>query len=343
MNRRQKMKIAGQIGLVVLGIAIVYLIVMLIDSRIGLFDSDDDEDYYEEEELPIEIDGQEYELSHDMRTYLVMGTDASGNEDAQSREEYDGSMADFMLLLVIDDTDETYGFIQLNRDTITKIPILLKDGTSYASADIQLCVAHAYGGSKRESCKNTVRAVSMFMKGIPIDGYYALKMEAIPELNHAVGGVTVAIEDDFTAMDSEMKPGTTLKLNDEQAYIYVHSRMEVGDGENTSRMRRHRTYMDAMMKKVQNQASRDASFVNRVYKELSDYSTTDMGSKILSEIASKVNSYTYTGLVTPEGESRIGTALNDGLEHSEFYADEEALVKMIRDIYPLREVEDTED
>ena len=41
MNRRQKMKIAGQIGLVILGIAVIYLIVMLIDNRIGIFESDD--------------------------------------------------------------------------------------------------------------------------------------------------------------------------------------------------------------------------------------------------------------------------------------------------------------
>ncbi len=243
MNRRQKMKIAGQIGLVILGIAVIYLIVMLIDNRIGIFESDDTDDSYEEEELPIDIDGKIYELSHEMSTYLVMGTDNSGNEEADERKDYVGSMADFMLLLVVDDTDQTYQYIQLNRDTITEVPFLLADGTSYASADIQMCCAHAYGGSKMESCENTEKTVSMFLHGIPIDGYYALKMDAIPELNHAVGGVTVTIEDDFTAIDPEMKPGATLKLSDEQAYTFVHNRMDIGDGENTSRMRRHRAYI----------------------------------------------------------------------------------------------------
>ena len=343
MNRRQKMKIAGQIGLVILGIVIVYLVVRVIDSKVGIFDSDDEDLDYEEEQLPIEIDGQEYELAHDMKTYLIMGTDASGNEDAEDRDSYEGSMADFMLLVVIDDTDSTYRFIQLNRDTITEVPFLLKDGTSYASADIQMCCAHWYGGSKEESCENTVRTVSMFMKGIPIDGYYALQMEAMPELNHAVGGVTVTIEDDFTAIDPEMKPGATLKLSDEQAYTFVHSRMDVGDGENTSRMRRHREFMNALMDTAKKKANEDKKFVNTLYSELSDYSTTDMGSKTLSNIATKMNSYEYKGLVTPEGETKLGTALNDGLEHTEFYPDEDALITLIRDIYPLNEVPDTED
>ena len=343
MNRRQKMKIAGQIGLVILGIAVIYLIVMLIDNRIGIFESDDTDDSYEEEQLPIDIDGKIYELSHEMSTYLVMGTDNSGNEEADERKDYVGSMADFMLLLVVDDTDQTYQYIQLNRDTITEVPFLLADGTSYASADIQMCCAHAYGGSKMESCENTEKTVSMFLHGIPIDGYYALKMDAIPELNHTVGGVTVTIEDDFTAIDPEMKPGATLKLSDEQAYTFVHNRMDIGDGENTSRMRRHRAYMDAMTKTVQEQAAKDKKYVTRVYNELSEYSTTDMGSKTLSSIAKKVNTYTNKGLVTPEGETKLGKALNDGLEHTEFYADEDKLIKLIRDIYPLTEVGDAED
>ena len=345
MNRRQKMKIAGQIGLVILGIAIIYLIVMVIDNRIGIFESDEEDDEYVEEELPIEIDGQEYELAHDVETYLIMGTDNTGNEEAEDRDDYEGSMADFMLLVILDNTDSTYRYIQLNRDTITKVPILLKDGTAYASAQMQMCIAHSYGGSKEESCENTERTVSILLHGIPINGYYAMRMDAIPQLNHAVGGVTVTIEDDFTELDPEMKPGATLKLNDEQAYIYVHSRMDVGDGTNIARMRRHRTYMDALAVTVKEQAQKDNQYINRVYKELAEDSTTDMGSKTLSNIASKMNSYTYEGLFTMEGESTSGIneALNDGIVHAEFHPDEDALVELIRDTYPLREVEDTED
>ena len=94
---------------------------------------------------------------------------------------------------------------------------------------------------------------------------------------------------------------------------------------------------------MQEQAAKDKKYVTRVYNELSEYSTTDMGSKTLSSIAKKVNTYTNKGLVTPEGETKLGKALNDGLEHTEFYADEDKLIKLIRDIYPLTEVGDAED
>jgi LCP family protein required for cell wall assembly len=337
MNRN-KLKIVGQIALVVVAIALVYVVIMLIDDRIGIFDSDEDYDYYEEE-LPITIGDQEYELAHEVSSYLIMGTDESGKEELE-RTNYEGSMADFLLVLMVDDTDESYGFIEINRDTISEVPLLLKDGTDYASADMQLCVAHAYGGSKRESCENTVKAVSGFLRNIPFDGYYALKMEAIPELNHAVGGVTVTIEDDFSSVDSAMEEGKTITLTDEQAYTFLHARQGLGDGENTSRMRRQRAYMDALMEQVKEKAASSKKFVSKVYDSLSYYATTDMGSKTVTNLAQKLTSYTSKGTVSPEGESKVGTILGDGIEHSEFYVDEDALDELIMDMYPLQEAEE---
>lgn len=338
MTRKNKLKIVGQIALVVAAIGLVYLIVMLIDRRIGLFDGDDDDVSYEEEVLPIMIEDQEYELAHDVSSYLIMGTDASGMEELD-RMNYEGSMADFLLVVMVDDTDETYSFIQLNRDTMTKVPLLQKDGTSFASANIQLCCAHWYGGTKRESCKNTVRTVSMLLRGIPIDGYYAMKMDALPQLNHAVGGVTVTIEDDFSNVDASMKQGETITLTDDQAYTYVRSRGGMEDDTNEARMRRHQTFMNALMEQVKEQATNE-KYVAKLYEELQDYATTDMGSKTMTNLAKRIHGYKYLGLFTLEGETTVGKALQDDIEHAEFYVDEEKLDEMVLSIYPLKAIED---
>ena len=47
-----------------------------------------------------------YELNNNIESYLIIGTDNSGNEKAEGTDEYRGSMADFLLLLVINKTDE---------------------------------------------------------------------------------------------------------------------------------------------------------------------------------------------------------------------------------------------
>lgn len=78
--------------------------------------------------------------------------------------------------------------------------------------------------------------------GLPIDGYYALKMDAMPLLNHEVGGVTVTLEDDMTKLDPAMKKGATLTLTDRQAELLMQSRYVMDDDRNTQRMRRQQIF-----------------------------------------------------------------------------------------------------
>lgn len=61
-------------------------------------------------------------------------------------EAYQGAMADFLMLVVFDEENKTYGAIQLNRDTMTEVSLIDKQGEGEATAEIQLCTAHWYGG-----------------------------------------------------------------------------------------------------------------------------------------------------------------------------------------------------
>ena len=148
---------------------------------------------FQEKTVSIKLHKKTWKFAHPVQTYLFIGTDKSGNEDAEG-EEYHGSMADALMLVVVDEEEKAYGILQLNRDTITEVPMLLQDGSANASAQMQLCTAHWYGKDKAASCDNTVETVSKMLGGLPIDGYYALKMDAMPLLNHEVGGVTVTLE-----------------------------------------------------------------------------------------------------------------------------------------------------
>lgn len=192
---------------------------------------------FQEKTVTIKLQKETYRFAHPVQMYLFIGTDKSGNEDAEG-EEYHGSMADALMLVVVDEEEKAYGILQLNRDTITEVPMLLQDGSANASAQMQLCTAHWYGKDKAASCGNTVETVSKMLGGLLIDGYYALKMDAMPLLNHEVGGVTVTLEDDMTKLDPAMKKGTTLTLTDRQAELLMQSRYAMDDDHNTQRMRR---------------------------------------------------------------------------------------------------------
>ena len=204
----------------------------------------------------VTLNQHKYGLLHKVTTWLILGTDASGNEKGTG-EAYQGAMADFLMLVVFDEENKTYGAIQLNRDTMTEVSLIDKQGEGEATAEIQLCTAHWYGGSRQQNCENTVKAVSKLLGGIPIDGYYEMPMDTIPLLNKQAGGVKVKLLEDFSSVDPKMKKGRKMILNDTQAYHYIHDRYGVGDEENTSRMKGQRQYLGSLVKKIKKQAASD--------------------------------------------------------------------------------------
>lgn len=331
----------------IIGIIIAVVFVVVMYFVIGAMEASDNSASYEEEEefeSPEILLGDEYYTQlYPVKSYLIMGTDGSGNEEAFGAD-YQGSMADFLLLVVIDEHKKQYGFLQLNRDTICNVPMLDENNKMYGGREMQLCTAHWYGTDKKKSALNQVEAVEMLLGGIEIDGYYAISMDYIGEINHVVDGVEVLIEDDYSNMDASLVQGETVTLTDEQAVSFVRGRMGVGDGENTSRMRRQRAYMNAFFKKVMEKNQSDSKFVIKAYDQLSNYATADINMKVVSNLSSQLGEYTSLGLLSPEGKTGVGQALDDGIDHTEFYMDETSLTEIVKQLYPLELVpEDEED
>ena len=290
-------------------------------------ETEEDFDFGLDEEY-IYLNDLEYQVGDNLKCYLFIGTDHSGNEDATD-ESYEGSMADFLLVVILNKTNKTYGFIQINRDTITDVLILDKDGEVNGSSEEQICTAHWYGGSRQQSCLNTIDAVSELLGGLVIDGYYSVGMDEISQLNHVIGGATVTIEDDFSSVDPSLVKGTTITLTDEQAYNYLHARMGVGDGENESRMRRQRTYMEAVYNKVIDRVKSEKNFLDDITETLGESVTTNMDGDDFGQIRNVMRDGEDLGLHVPKGESTLGTKLDDGQEHTEFYVDEGNLAEIL--------------
>lgn len=291
--------------------------------------------------MELQLEDGIYGSDHEINNYLFMGTDYSGNEQGTG-EEYRGTMADFLMLVTVDHTDQSYAYIELNRDTMTEIVLLQTDGSDGASAILQLCTAHWYGGNRKASCKNTVRAVSDLFGGLPIDEYYELNMTGIPAINHALGGVEVTIEDDFSQSDPSLVMGETITLSDEQAYHFLHDRMNVGDGENSSRMRRQQAYISGMFEKMRNMQKEDDQFVIDLLQDLSEYSVSSMDFNQIGGVIQNVQGYHYDGRYSIDGETRLGQALGDGLDHTEFYMDEADKLEKLIQIYHLQKIADDE-
>ncbi|MCR5797692.1 MAG: LCP family protein [Eubacterium sp.] len=285
----------------------------------------------------IKLGDEKFDYYDDINTYLFYGTDDTGVGGKATanvaRSDYRGSMADSIMILVVNHTREQYMIIPVNRDTMTKVHLINQEGKGEATADIQICTSHWYGGTLEESDANTLKAVSDFLGGVKFDGFYSMYMRDIGKLNNSVGGVEVTIEDDFSKVDKSLKRGETITLSDEQAFTYVHDRYDVGDEKNTSRMNRQQAFLSSFMKKAKEKFKESPGWINDIFGTLKDSSSSDLSAGKLSKIMTDISAYKPLGTQSIEGESKLGKALGDGKEHAEFYANEESLIKILKKIY----------
>ena len=284
----------------------------------GMF-SDDRE---HSKQTVIDYNGNEYVLRDELRTILVMGLD-SFEEPTDANAYTNNQQADFLLLLVLDDENESWSAIHLNRDTMTPVHVLGVAGQKIDTKTMQLALAHAYGNGKEVSCNNTADAVSELLYGVRVDHYISLTMDAVALFNDMIGGVEVTVLDDFSGIDDSLVQGETVTLKGDQALTYVRSRRGVGDGTNVGRMERQRQYIEALVEQTRRYMEQDESFsVNSVAK-LAEYMVTDRSANQLQKLMDKMALYHWEGIRTIEGKSEVGK------NFMEFYPDEQSLKQQV--------------
>ncbi len=304
-------------------ILIIILVLVLIFSSLMLIDSifappaSDVQTESVSSSKTITRDGVKYYPRQDITVFLMMGIDESGPVKASESYNNTGE-ADMVSLIVFDEKDKTYDIVALNRDTMLNMPTLGIGGKPAGTSYAQLALSHTYGSGLEDSCENTEKTVSDFFNGLNIDYYVSMNMDAIAILNDAVGGVTVNVTDDFSAVDSSIPKGE-VTLKGEQALSFVQTRKDVGDQLNISRMERHKAYMEGFMTSLGNKLKESDTFAIEAYNSVSDYIVTDCSANTFSNVLNKYADYNLDEIVSPEGKNV------DTNTYMEFHVDEEKL------------------
>lgn len=273
----------------------------------------------------IHRNGIAYFPRQDITVLMVLGIDKFGPVQASTFHQNDGAV-DMVMLVIFDETAETYNVLSLNRDTMLQMPALGLGGKPAGTFYGQLALSHTYGTGLEDSCENTRTAVSDFLYGVRIDHYVSMHMDAIAIANDALGGICVNVTEDFSAVDPSIPMGS-VTLRGQQAVHYVQTRREVGDQLNLSRLQRQREYMQSFLSTLQQRLDGDDSFVLETYDKLSPYIVTDCSSTVLNSMLSHYKNYTPGKFVTPQGENVLGRT------YYEFYPDEEALDALILELF----------
>ena len=277
----------------------------------------------------VKHNGTIYAYNEEMMTFLFMGIDKD-SDAKEVAEGTDGGQADAMFLAAVNPKDRTVKVIGLNRNTMADVDIYNEEGAYVNTVKAQIAVQHGFGNGMEESCDYQCRAVSRLFYGLPIHGYAAINMAAIPALNDAVGGVDVTVQEDLSIKAPLLVEGAQVHLEGKSAFWYVKYRDTNQFGSADGRLERQKQYLAGFMQAAKETVKEDISVVTRIYSALRPMMVTNITSGEAVYLATELLDYDFggkDGLRMMKGETVMGEVFE------EFYADEEALYEMILDIF----------
>ncbi|MBD5449952.1 MAG: LCP family protein [Lachnospiraceae bacterium] len=279
-----------------------------------------------------------YVLNEDLVTVLVMGIDKEtvkevGGQSWEEEEEsgYAGGQADALFLLLINPHDKNVYVIAINRNSMAEVDVFDEEGNYQGIFTKQIALQHGYGDGSEESCLRQVKAVSRMFHGIPIHAYAAVSMDAIPELNDLVGGITVEVLDDIIYPEYEMDlhQGETVTLFGEKAYWYVRLRNENMFNSNELRLQRQKQYMTTFAAEAKNQSMSDIRVAINLYQAVRRYMVTNIDLNEFTYMVTEYIDYDFSreNMYSLQGETVQGS------KFEEFYVDDESLQDLIIELF----------
>lgn len=322
-KRNDKRKLMRGLAVALLAVFLLtgaFLLLELWEKRQSIFPEQ------KTENTVYEYNGVEYVKNEDVESFLILGLDKF--EDAINNDSYNNDQrADFLMLLVFDNSEKKFTAVHLNRDTMVNMNVLGVAGQKIGTVNKQLALAHTYGNGRDVSCRNTADAVSELLNGVKVNHYLSITMDAVPILNDLLGGVEVTVLDDFSGIDDTLIKGETVTLHGDHALTYVRERYGLEDSSNSTRMVRQRQYMTAVYDKAMLEIENDDNFVIEASSKLADYIVSDRSVNQLQEIAKKLSQYKFTEIETLEVESVV----KDGL--MEFRPDADSIDKIVFELF----------
>lgn len=277
----------------------------------------------------LEYNGKEYVLRDNIETFLVLGLDKYEGADSSVSHE-SGVQTDFLMLFVFDNEAKQCTAIHINRDTMTRVNKLAVGGSTIAeiyTKQIALAYNYANADNDKIKCRNTKDSVEYLLKGIKVDHYLSLTMDAVLASCDLVGGVEVTVLDDFTGIDETLVKGEKVTLTGEQALRYVRTRYGLEDSTNSTRMARQQQYINALYDKIESLLEVDDAFLLKLVETMDDYVVYDSSDQRMMQLAEKFKDYEFMGTREIDGESKVVD------EFMEFYPNEDSIFDVVIDLF----------
>lgn len=269
--------------------------------------------------------GKKYKYNYNLRTILFMGIDKEG--EIEEHKVGAGGQTDSLLLLIMDTEKKTISTLAISRDTMTDIKTYDMNGEYLSTERAQIALQYAYGDGGKKSCVLTKQTVSNLLYQIPIHSYMALTMEGFSYLTDALGGVEIIVPEDYTQINPLFKKGETITLNGKMAEQYVRYRDTNVSGSNSERMERQSQFVEALVKKIQNEIT-GTKKIAQFYHRLEPYMVTDLSEEELG----KMLNYQIEKTI-----EMVPGRIQQGAKYDEFVVDNEKLQEKVIKLFYKQE------
>lgn len=274
----------------------------------------------------VEYEGDTYQYNDHLSNYLFMGIDST-EEVSEMESQQDAGQADSIFVVSLDRATEQVQVLSIPRDTIAEIEVFNPSGTSLGMTDNHINLQYAYGDGREESCELMKTAVSKLLHGLPIQGYYSMNISGIAEIGKLVGDVKIVVPDDsLEEHDPYFKEGTEVVINGDNVEEFLRYR-DTGKSQSALvRQQRQKTYLKALIPKLQEKTQEDSSFITDMLNDIQPYTVTNMGNDVFVKLLNAAgNSTLETQTVPGEGV--------EGKDYDEYHVDDDALYKLILSMF----------
>lgn len=288
---------------------------------------------------PVRYQDKLYEYNENILTFLVMGID-NGKETFEPWEAeiptIGNGQADALFLAVLDREDNTIKIIGINRNTMTDIYDCDDTEGFIPTFFSQIALQHAYGADGKVGCEYQLKVVQELFYNLPINGYAAINVDAVPTINDAVGGVEVEVLENLTSRDASLVEGSRVHLMGENAYWYIKYRDIDQFASVDMRTKRQAQYLNGFIEAAKQSVKENPFVAFQLYEELMPQMDTDISTSEVVYLASLLPQYHFdeNGFYSIPGETVMGEI------YEEFYPDEDALLTLILDVF-YKEVSET--
>lgn len=273
-----------------------------------------------DEEADAYYNGVAYNYNDKLVNILIIGVDRQKPGVSKKHQ------ADALFLVSLDSENKSVNVISISRNTIANVDSYDINGDYFATSKQQLCLAYTYGSDDKQSSELTTKAVSGFLYGIPISGYYTIFMNSLKNIVDSVGGVPVSISENMTAVNPSFKSGADITLTGSNVLTYLRYRGE----SNAPRLERQKSFIKSFTAQAKKAVLKDLTLPIKMYNKLSSNTVTNVDATSAAYLASEAlkASFDFRGVEGVNG--------SDGT-YETFTADETQLYELLLDVFYIKQ------